>query len=165
VDYQKREVHETKLPPEMQGQSITEGPLPFAFGAQAAKLKARYFIRLSTPPNSPGQVWLDIRPKLQKDVVNFIGVEVILHTGDMLPQAIKIRRTQNDSDVYTFEQKGFEIPNIFAPNVFAPKPFGYKVISENAPGESGPPAPGNNQPPAGNTQARRPNPQYGPGDR
>ncbi len=163
VDHQKREVHETTLPPAMQGQSITEGPLPFAFGAQAAKLKARYFIRI-TPQDTKEEIWLDIRPKLQKDVVNFIGVEVILHIPDMLPKAIKIRRTQNDSDVYTFAQRGFEFPNIFGANVWAPKPFGYKVIVENAPGEAGPPGPGNNPPPGGNSQASRPNSPNGPGE-
>jgi TIGR03009 family protein len=164
VEHQKREVHETKLPPAMQGQAITEGPLPFAFGAQAAKLKARYFIRISTPADATGEIWLDIRPKLQTDVVNFIGVEVILHTPDMLPKAIKIQRTQNDSDVYKFEKRGFEIPNIFATDMFHPKPFGYKLIVENPPGQAGPPGPGNNPLPGGNSQASRPNSPNGPGE-
>lgn len=36
---------ERPIPPEMQGKSIVDTPLPFLFGAEAAKLKARFFMK------------------------------------------------------------------------------------------------------------------------
>ncbi len=152
VDHQQREVHATKLPPELRGRPITDGPFavclpfffgrvhvppaPFAFGVDAAKLKARYFIRISTPPDSPGQVWLDIRPRLQKDVSDFSEVKVILQMPDMLPRAVKVFCTRTDSDVFTFEQR--RIVSVSTPTAnekFAPEPVGYKLISEGGTSE------------------------------
>ena len=39
------------IPPAMQGQAIVDGPLPFLFGAEADKLKARYWMRAEQPQN------------------------------------------------------------------------------------------------------------------
>ena len=46
----KKQLIEQQLPPAMQGKAIADGPLPFVFGAEAKKLKERYWIRL-LPPN------------------------------------------------------------------------------------------------------------------
>ncbi len=170
VDIGKKEVTETPLPKEMQGQSITEGPLPFAFGAQAAKLKARYYIRLITPPaNAQNEVWLEILPRLRQDAANFFKVEVILRASDMLPTAIRISTVQTKTgayaDVYLFEQKGFFESLPSWNNIFAPSPLGYKHILQPVPGANVPPPggpiqPGGSNQPAGTPQARRP---YDPG--
>ena len=71
LDYEKHEVHRTQLPADMQGKFINEGPLPFAFGTKAAPLKARYFLRLNTPPGDTNEIWLDIRPRFEKDPDEF----------------------------------------------------------------------------------------------
>jgi TIGR03009 family protein len=84
-------VVETPLPPEMRGQAITDGPLPFVFGAQAKVLKSRYFMRIITPEaNAKNEVWLEAFPKQQKDAANFSQVTLILKKPDLQPSAIQI---------------------------------------------------------------------------
>ena len=170
VDHEKKEVHVTPLPPEMQGKLITEGPLPFAFGTKAGPLKARYYLRVVTPPNTPNEVWLEIRPRFQKDLANFIEVEVILRAKDMVPTAIQITHAEvkvpvqsnqgekivvgRQREVYQFDETSWlrGLTNFLA-NEFAPRPFGYKVIINNPPPAA---------PPANNSQARRQWPAAGP---
>src|SRR5262249_3722344 len=64
-DQPQKLVVETPLPPEMQGKAITDGPLPFVFGAKAAALKGRYYMRLTPPPsaNAATEVWLEAFPR------------------------------------------------------------------------------------------------------
>ena len=77
--------------PEMQGKSITDGPLPFVFGAKADILRKRYYMRIITPPSMAGeQIWLEAFPRMQKDAANFAWVEIILTKNDKLPVAIQI---------------------------------------------------------------------------
>ena len=152
----------------MQGKFISEGPLPFAFGTKAGPLKARYYIRVCTPEDirkTDKEVWLEIVPRFQKDLANFIDVEVILRGKDMLPTAIQITHAEvqctamsptgpkmvvaHQREVYTFDEKWFTLPNLFYDD-FAPHPLGYSVIDEKVPA-SAPAA----TPPGGNSQARR----------
>lgn len=165
LDHEKKEVHRTPLPPEMQGKFISEGPLPFAFGTKAAPLKARYYLRLITPPGETKSVWLDIRPRFQKDLTNFIEVDVILRAKDMVPTAIQITHAEvkvpmataqgqkivaaRQRDVYQFDETSWilELPNLFGTD-FLPHPLGWKIINE--PTTSSPVAP-----PANDSQARR----------
>ena len=66
-----RQLRETKLPPELRGKAISDGPLPFVFGAKADTLKKRYFMRLVTPPGVTDQIWLESLPRFQADAANF----------------------------------------------------------------------------------------------
>ena len=61
----QKKLVEHKLPPDMQGKSIVDGPLPFLFGAEAKKLRQRYWLRIVTPPNIKNQVWLEAFPRFQ----------------------------------------------------------------------------------------------------
>jgi TIGR03009 family protein len=174
LDHEKKEIHRTQLPKEMQGTFITEGPLPFAFGTKAAPLKARYFLRLITPPGDTNEVWLDIRPRFQKDLTNFVEVDVILRAKDMLPTAIQITHAEvkvpimteqgqkivlgRQREVYQFDEASwFRWPN-FLGGEFQPSALsmglGWKVIDEKT--SVDPP------PPANNPQARRQWPVNGP---
>ena len=46
--------------PQLQGKAIVDGPLPFLFGAEAKKLKERYWLKVdSQPKQDPNQIWLD----------------------------------------------------------------------------------------------------------
>ena len=85
VDYQQKTVEEIPIPPELQGKGITQGPLPFVFGAKAADLKARYYIRPTTPKDDKDHAWLEIRPKFIRDAQNFSKVELILRTQRHVP--------------------------------------------------------------------------------
>jgi TIGR03009 family protein len=85
-------ITETPLPPALQGKAISEGPLPFVFGAKAAALKGRYYLRLVNEPAlaQKNQVLLAATPKWQKDAGNFSRVELILDANELLPVAIQI---------------------------------------------------------------------------
>jgi TIGR03009 family protein len=130
----ERQLRETKLPPDMRGMAISDGPLPFVFGAKAATLKARYWMRIITPPNVRDQIWLEALPREQRDAVNFSKVELIL-TRDLMPFAIQIYKPGGqDRDVYKFESrtnlidKGLDMIRDFAKPM---TPFGYKYVLED----------------------------------
>jgi TIGR03009 family protein len=67
------------IPKEMQGEAITDGPVPFIFGAKADKLKQRYFLRDATPKAEVGKhTWLEVFPRFQHDAANFQRAQVVL---------------------------------------------------------------------------------------
>ena len=136
--HSERQLRETKLPPEMQGKAISEGPLPFVFGAKANTLKKRYSMRIITPPGMTDQVWLEALPKFQADAANFSKVELILRTNDLMPFAIQIYKPGGqDRDVYQFDprtsliDRGLDLIRDFSRPM---TPLGYTFIEENAPG-------------------------------
>jgi TIGR03009 family protein len=62
-----KQLIEHKLPPELQGKAIADSPLPFLFGADAQKLKQRYFLRILAPPaNVKDQICLEAYPRFQQ---------------------------------------------------------------------------------------------------
>jgi TIGR03009 family protein len=140
----ERQLRETKLPPEMQGKAISDGPLPFVFGAKAETLKKRYAMRIITPPGVTDQVWLEALPRFQADAANFSKVELILQARDLMPFAIQIYKPGGqDRDVYQFDPKtslidrGLDMIRDFSRPI---TPLGYTFISEDA-GGGQPPAP------------------------
>ncbi len=116
IDRASEKLIERPIPPHLQGQSITEGPLPFVFGAKAESLKQRYFMRLITPAAAaPTQVWLEARPRTQQGAAEFSRVELILTKNDMIPYAIQIYNPgagpQNQSrTVITFDSPSVNNP-------------------------------------------------------
>jgi TIGR03009 family protein len=146
----ERQLRETKLPPEMRGKAISDGPLPFVFGAKADTLKKRYFMRIITPPEVRDQVWLEALPRFQADAANFSKVELILQARDLMPFAIQIYKPGGqDRDVYQFDprtsliDKSLDMLRDFAKPI---TPFGYKYVLEDLSAPASPPAAG--QPPA-----------------
>lgn len=89
-DYPRKQLIESKLPPELKGKAIADGPLPFLFGAKADKIKARYWVRVITPSDAKGEYWLEAFPKYQSDAANFKKIEVIIDEADFLPKAIQV---------------------------------------------------------------------------
>jgi TIGR03009 family protein len=87
----KRQLIERPLAPEMQGKAITDGPLPFIFGARADEIKRRYWMRDITPTAQAGtQIWLEAWPKFQQDRANYHHAIVILNQSDFMPWALRI---------------------------------------------------------------------------
>src|SRR5262249_1249142 len=90
-DAKKKHVIQRNLPPEMQGKAISDGPLPFVFGAKAEQLKQRYWMRDVTPGQEVGKhIWLEAWPKYQRDAANFDRATVILNEADFNPYALRI---------------------------------------------------------------------------
>lgn len=133
--HNERQLRETRLPPEMRGKAISDGPLPFVFGAKADTLKKRYWMRLITPPEVRDQIWLESLPRYQADAANFSKVELILQARDLMPFAIQIYKPGGqDRDVYQFDprtnfiDKGLDMIRDFAKPV---TPFGYKYVLDD----------------------------------
>lgn len=155
-NHTKKQLIEHKLPPEMQGKGIADGPLPFVFGAKAATLKARYFIRDITPTAEVGkQIWLDIYPRFQRDAANFEHAELILTDPDFLPFALQLylpgagaftaQRRQPPRTAYVFQDRNV---NAFLDRFSfkePAKPFGWQKVVEEPPSvqQAQPPAKAN----------------------
>lgn len=106
-----KEMREHPLPPEMRGKAIADGPMPFVLGVEAAKMKARYWIRIVTPQTELGkQVWLEVYPRHANDAANFQKVEVILtfafdgtQVTKLEPHALNLHKPNGQQrDVYLF---------------------------------------------------------------
>jgi len=89
-DPKARHLIQRELPPHMRGKAITDGPLPFLFGAEMTKIKERYWIRRLPVPNGAKEYLLEAFPKTRKDAANFSRVHVIIAQQDFLPQGLVI---------------------------------------------------------------------------
>jgi TIGR03009 family protein len=148
-----KELLERRLPPELQGKAISDGPLPFVFGVDPQKMKQRYWMKVVTPPDDKTHIWLEAHPKLRQDAANFQLVEIILTNDDkMLPVGLQLYDPNGkDRKAYSFIDPGAnrltdrasDFVNVFV----APQtPLGWKRIIEE-PG--GPQTAGATNPPAG----------------
>lgn len=111
-DFKNKQLIQRELPPQMQGKAIAEGPLPFLFGADAAKIKQRYWIHpLPVPADVKGEYWLEAFPKLRQDAVNYQKVHVIIAQDDFLPKGLVIFDRNFDAarnparSTFTFENR------------------------------------------------------------
>ncbi len=139
----QKQLVETKLPKEMQGKQIADGPLPFMFGATKEKLNTRYWIReIKPPPDRKGQYWLEVVPKRPEDVANFSRVMVILDEKHFLPMAIQIFSPNYDErknwarTTYEFTDRQVNNPihrgRQFFDRFISPKPpLGWKKVVAN----------------------------------
>ncbi|WP_197442366.1 TIGR03009 domain-containing protein [Lignipirellula cremea] len=173
----QKELHETQLPPAMQGKAIVDGPLPFMFGAEAAKIKARYWVHVITPTTTKGEYWLEAFPKYREDAANFQKIHIIIDSSDFLPKALQVyppnyhevenpKRTVlmfDNRNVNSLKEKLREL-NLWSKAFFDPAtPAGWVRVQKQFGAGPGPGQPGQGQPqsgPATNT-ARGPNP-YAP---
>jgi len=165
-----KQLIQRKLPPELQGKAITEGPLPFLFGAKAETIKQRYWFYVTTPKGSTGEYWLMAYPKRREDAANFKMVEIIINEKDFLPKAIQVFATNYHPKksparkVYTFDNReinpfynNLNKLNLFHREFYQPAvPRGWKkvVAADQASGNSRQRAPAQNRQPM--SQARNP---------
>jgi TIGR03009 family protein len=98
----QKQLVERPIPVQMQGQAIVDGPLPFLFGAETAKLKARYWLRVVDQPNQ-NEIWLEVLPRYQADAANYTKVEVILDQQQVLPKAMQVHLPGQSRQVYKFD--------------------------------------------------------------
>ena len=91
------------IPPQLQGKAIVDGPLPFLFGADANKLKARYFLRAEQNPQDPDTIFLSALPKFANDAADYRQVDVMLDRTKMMPKAMQVHMPNGDRHVYMFD--------------------------------------------------------------
>jgi len=145
-NYQKEQLIERQLPAELQGQAISNGPLPFLFGAKAAELKGRYWMRVVTPPQvQDSQIWLEAYPRHRADAAEFKRAEVILSLSDLTLQGLRIE-SPNEKQWKTFKFENVNVNERRGPfsflrsDPFRPDtPRGWKKIVEPPPTASAAP--------------------------
>lgn len=95
-EYDRNEKRCTKheLPPDMKGSAILDSPMPFVFGVNAEKMKARYWMRMKPSPNNDLFV-IEVHPKFQADAVNYDHVEVYLDRQQFLPTMVVKYNTEH----------------------------------------------------------------------
>jgi TIGR03009 family protein len=132
-NHRAKQLEISPIPPEMRGKQIVDGPLPFLFGAEAAKIKHRYWVR--TTDSNDAQIWLDVRPKFAEDASNYRQVEVILDRKELLPTAIKVYRPNGDEDVYMFRDADVNNPLSKFIGIFTKPdaPWGWDVVEHPLP--------------------------------
>jgi len=149
-NHQDRVRREFPLPPEMQGQAIRNGPLPFLFGAKADELKSRFWIRGVAPPDDKRdtEVWLEAYPRWQRDAADYRRADLVLDAKTVLPKAIQLHLPDNvpplawsrQRKVYSFEAKTMRVNPSALLAVFQRDPFdadaqtphGWKKLVEKA---------------------------------
>jgi TIGR03009 family protein len=166
LDARQKKLFERELPPDMQGNAIVDGPLPFLFGAKADKISARYWLRIITPDDVTGEQWIEASPKNASDARNFKMVHVIIDEKDFLPKAIQVfdpafhPQKRPIRSVYTFEKREYnwavtpQFLRFWQSEFYEPKtPFGWtKVVEPFFP------EPGQEKPAEKPPMANKPNP-------
>ncbi len=155
INIPKKQLIERRLPPEMQGKAIADGPLPFVFGAKAEQLKRRYWMRDITPKEDIGKrIWLEAFPRFQQDQVNFRSARVILNESDFLPYAMEISMPDGKSKTaYLFADSKVNNFLLDVKDFLSPmKPPGYTKVVEEMPTDEPPSSPPQPEVP----QAKRP---------
>jgi TIGR03009 family protein len=136
--HDQKQLVERPIPLEMQGQAIVDGPLPFLFGAEAKKLKARYWMRIE-PRQSQEEICIQALPKWQTDAADYSKVEVILDRQQLLPKAMQVHLPNRDRHVYMFVIKDASInghlQRIMAMFEAPRTPFGWKRVVEQPPAQ------------------------------
>ena len=158
----KLKVH--PLPKEMRGEAISDGPVPFIFGAKADKMKERYWIRDVTPKGEVGKhIWLEVFPKYQHDAMNFDRATVMLNSDFTIYGLQIFNPNEQQRTVFIFAKITIN-PIDWLGNEFAapstPWNWTKEVDPVDDPAEQAAPQPPAN--PAAAKQARRPAAAAGP---
>jgi TIGR03009 family protein len=136
-DYSTKLLTEHKLPPELQGTAIADGPLPFLFGSSAKKLKERYFLRnITQPAVQQSEIWLQALPRFQREKANFDEALLVLDAVSLQPKALRIYLPGRQT-FYTYVFTGIKTNDPFGflkGNPFhASTPFGWRRMVAGAP--------------------------------
>ncbi len=102
-DHRLKQLKVTRIPEEMRGVAIADGPLPFIFGAKADSLMERYWIKHNL--SNEQQIWLIAYPRRQSDAANYDYVDVMLDRKTMQPKNIRIHLPGGQQKhLYTFTE-------------------------------------------------------------
>ena len=138
--HDKKQLVVQALPTELRGTAIVDGPLPFLFGAEADKLKARYWIR--TKQSDDATIWLEAYPRSQADAANYHHVEVMLDRKTMMPNAIQVHMPNGRSRaVYMFQDPKVNgtLNQLFGAMFSSPRtPLGWTRVVQQTPEDTPP---------------------------
>ncbi|MGD9636049.1 MAG: hypothetical protein AB7G28_18040 [Pirellulales bacterium] len=130
------------IPPQLRGKAIVDGPLPFLFGAEAAKLKVRYWLRAEQNQQDPNSIFLSALPKWPQDKADYNQVDVMLDRTRMMPTAMQVVLPNDDRHVYMFDIANSKVNTYlqrFKSLFQAPTtPWGWERVVEAAPPDQAP---------------------------
>lgn len=128
----------TPIPEGMQGTEIVNGPLPFLFGAEADKLKERFWMRGVDELSQNGFIGIHAKPKQQVDAAEYSDVWVVLRNEPgkpLLPAGLRVLHPNKSWDEYRFDLKNAQVNSRLA-GVLAhlfqePRtPFGWQRVED-----------------------------------
>ena len=150
----KKQLVVTPIPPQMQGEQIVDGPLPFLFGAKAEKLKARFWFEPAKELCKEGYIGIHAKPKFAKDAVEYSDVWIALRNEPgkpLMPAGLRVLHPNGSWDEYVFDLNGAQVNGMLAGlmnSLFSePRtPFGWERVVENMqmPQQAQQPQPNNN---------------------
>lgn len=104
INHQTKQLIETKLPPQMQGKAIAEGPLPFMFGAKAKTIREKYWVREIPRTQATDPYHLEFIPKGRG--ANFSRVRVRLDPTEFMPTVMEVHELNKmGRSVYQFSKR------------------------------------------------------------
>lgn len=105
------------LPPNMQGQQIVDGPLPFLFGADAAKLKERFWMQPAPDLCRGNFIGIHAKPKLQAGAAEYSDVYVVLRNEQgkpLMPAGLRVVHPNKSWDQYEFKLANAQVNPVIA---------------------------------------------------
>ena len=110
-DYAKKQLIQHKLLPELRGKALQFGPYPLFFCTKAEELNRLYYLRIVTPLDVEGQVWIEAYPRFEEDAVYFKRAELILTNQEMMPYALQIHAS-NDQNRTVYQFHNIEVNGV-----------------------------------------------------
>lgn len=135
-NFDKKEINEYRYSDgSITGQELKKGPMAFLFGASAATLRDRYWIRLlPLPPGAPqGQIWLEAYPKYQEDLQDMTKAELIINVKPCKPVAFQRYSPNGDRQSYALKNIKVNKFELFGGEPFEPNERGWTVILSSQP--------------------------------
>ncbi len=150
------------LPPEQKGQAITNGPLPFLFGANKEDIKSRFYLRVAPDQGSAkDEYWLEAWPKRPADAAEYRFISILIDQKEFLPFAIEVydrnfnpqpnkadekpnfsRTVYKFTDRKTYEEGGLtaKLQQMFKRSFYQPQlpSSDWQRVVQQAPGNAGP---------------------------
>ncbi len=104
IDDEEKICRAVPIAPNMRGQRINEGPIPFLFGLKADEAKRRYkFYKYKLRRSQPNWFAFTVVPRRQVDLQEYKRATIILDTEKFVPIAIrKVDTTGNQETEYQF---------------------------------------------------------------
>lgn len=134
VDDQSKTATQIVIPPQAQGEHISDGPLPFLFGMPAAKAIQRYDMKLIEDGKKDGKAWIEARPRGQADRANYQLATIILDLKTFLPVAVRLIDPAGTKET-AFKFGELEVNSRSITKLFRGDPFkfserGYKIVAK-----------------------------------
>ncbi|MCL2306136.1 MAG: hypothetical protein FWC43_12405, partial [Planctomycetaceae bacterium] len=104
-DFEKKHVSIYTVPEDQREGIAGGGPIPFVFGAKAAELKKRYYLRIITPKQRAelGEIWLEAFPRTADDAAEFKSVQLVFDVKRLVPKAfVKFDANEKGRETYQF---------------------------------------------------------------